>query len=320
MVPGGRRCKYAAAVLRDEDAGDPMDVPIDYFTERHWDNVAATRSFDPTDCAEALIESMRENIGDLRGRNILDVGVGNGALAVAFAAQHAKVVGIDLSRRGLSDLNRQLIEFHAGYIAGKAVNLLQMDAQRLGFKDNSFDFVTMLKTIWVFPDTIACLRQLARVLRPGGRLVVQCWETPGDCSLITTGARILGERVRSLQLPAGVTGPFDFTPARLERCLLATGFRDVVLSHYVQDFPVESPDHYWELFRSLAGSAYYAFASQSGAEREAISTELLARTSGARSQGLPRLRLRWMVACATCDGEKVFGGHERAAAAPALRA
>lgn len=296
-----------------------MDVPIDYFTERHWDNVAAARSFDSTDCAQALIESMRDSAGDLRGRNILDVGVGNGALAVAFAAEHAQVVGIDLSRRGLSDLNCQLISFPEDQVARKAIKLLQMDAQQLGLKDSSFDFVTMLKTIWVFPDTIACLRQMARVLRPGGRLIVQCWEAPDDCSLITTGARILGERVRSLQLPPGVTGPFDFTPARIERYLLATGFRDVILSHYVQDFPVESPDHYWELFRSLAGSSYYAFVSQSEAEREAISAELLARTSDARSQGPLGLRLRWMVACATCDGENVVVGHEREPATAASR-
>jgi len=296
-----------------------MDVPIDYFTERHWDNVAAARSFDSTDCAKALIESMRECIGDLRDRKILDVGVGNGALAVAFATERAQVVGIDLSRRGLSDLHCQLIKFPEDQVSGKAVKLLQMDAHWLGFKDASFDLVTMLKTIWVFPDAIACLRQLARALRPSGRLVIQCWEAPDDCSLLTTGAQILGERVRSLQLPADVTGPFDFTPARLERYLLATGFRDVVLNHYVQDFSVESPEHYWELFRSLAGSAYYAFAAQSDAEREEISTELLARTSDMRSQGSLRLRLRWMVACATRDGEKVLAGHEREAAIVALR-
>jgi SAM-dependent methyltransferase len=297
-----------------------MDVPIDYFTERHWNNVAATQAFDSTSCVKALIESIRDSIGDMRRRDILDVGVGNGSLAVAYAAEGARVVGIDLSRRGLKDFHSLLNTCWEGLVAGPTVRLFHMDAQRVGFRSDSFDFITMLKTIWVFPDPAACLRQLSRILRPGGKLIIQCWEAPDDCSLLTTGAKILGERVPSLQLPLGVNGPFDFTPGRIERLLRATGFQDVAFRHYNEAFNVESPGHYWELFRSLADTAYYAFASQSEAERESITAEWLARTGDLRSKNGLQLRLRWMVVDATAaDYVRVSAQHECEGTAPALR-
>lgn len=276
-----------------------MDVPIDYFTQRHWDNVAALRGFAPTSCMEALIGSMRDAIGDAKGRDMLDVGCGNGALAIAYATGGARVVGIDLSRRGLNDLRAFVRQRGEEGGAAAPVRLAHMDAQRAGLRSGSFDRITIVKTIWVFPDPLECLREMARILRPSGKLIIQCWQAPDECSLLTTGATILGERIPSLRLPSGVSGAFDFTPSRIAELLRAAGFGEVAFSHHACDFEVHSPAHYWQLFRSLAGSAYYAFASQPAAEQEAISAEWTTRTQHLRSGGRLRLRLCWIVVSAS---------------------
>lgn len=286
-----------------------MDVPIDYFTEQHWDNVAAARGFGPTSCTDVLIASMREGIGDLSGRDILDVGVGNGVLAVAYAAEGARVTGIDLSWRTLRDAQSYLDGCLRTGVIRQPVRLAHMDAQQVSFDDGSFDVVTMLKTIWVFPDPALCLAQMARVLRPAGRLLIHCWEAPADCTLVTTGARVISNHVPSLHLPPEVYGAFSFTPRRISHLLLDAGFRDVSITHHGQKFDIRSADHYWELFRSLAGTAYYAFASQPESERSAISAEWLAGTNHLRSGGHLRLSMRWMIVSATPAMGDSYGGN-----------
>jgi len=276
-----------------------MDVPIEYHTERHWDNVAATRGFGSTSCVEALIASMQRGVGELDGLDILDVGVGNGALAVAYAAEGARVTGIDLSCRGLRDTRAFVDGYLAAGVIGQPVQLVHMDAQHVGFGGGSFDVVTMMKTIWVFPDPVLCLAEMARVLRPAGRVFIQCWEAPDDCTLVTMGAALLSERIPSLRLPSEVYGAFSFTPKRISRMLASAGFGDITFTHYDQEFEVRSADHYWELFRSFAGTSYYAFASQPEPERAAISADWLARTDPLRSEGNLLLRMRWMIVSAT---------------------
>jgi SAM-dependent methyltransferase len=277
-----------------------MDVPIDYFTQQHWDNVAAYRGFGLTSCAQALISSVRDGIGEIKA-DVLDVGVGNAALAVAFTADGARVAGIDLSRRGLADARAQVADCLATGVIAQPVRLLQMDAQQVAFADSSFDVVTMVKTIWVFPDPVRSLAELGRVLRPDGRVLIQCWEQPATCSMIMTGARTLAAHVPSLRLPAEVHGSFEFVPDQMTAMLTKAGFRDIEFRHYDQDFEVDSAAHYWELFRSLAGTAYFAYASQPAAEQAEICADWLARTDHLRSGGKLRLRLRWMITSARPD-------------------
>jgi SAM-dependent methyltransferase len=275
-----------------------MDVPIDYFTQQHWDNVAAYRGFDLTGCAQALISSVRDGIEEIKA-DVLDVGVGNAALAVAFTADGARVAGIDLSRRGLADARAQVADCLATGVIAQPVRLLHMDAQQVAFADSSFDVVTMVKTIWVFPDPVRCLAEMGRVLRPGGRVLIQCWEQPASCTLIMTGARLLAQHVPSLRLPAEVHSSFEFVPARMTELLTEAGFGDIEFRHYDQEFEVDSAGHYWELFRSLAGTAYFAYASQPAAEQAEICADWLTRTEHLWSGGKLRLRLRWLIASAT---------------------
>lgn len=97
-------------------------------------------------------------LGDGPGK-LLDVGCGGGAHAVAFAGRGWTVTGVDLSPAQL-DLAR-----------ARGVEVVEADAAALPFEDESFDAVASIFTHTDVDDFAAVNREVARVLRPGGKLV-----------------------------------------------------------------------------------------------------------------------------------------------------
>jgi demethylmenaquinone methyltransferase/2-methoxy-6-polyprenyl-1,4-benzoquinol methylase len=109
------------------------------------------------------------------GERVLDVGAGTGVSTQQLALSGAFAVGADLS----------LGMLRAGRHARPAVPLLAGDALRLPFPDGTFDAVTISFALRNVVDTPAALRELARVTRPGGRLVVCEFSHPTNAAFRT---------------------------------------------------------------------------------------------------------------------------------------
>ncbi|BBF93579.1 class I SAM-dependent methyltransferase [Blastochloris tepida] len=101
------------------------------------------------------------------GPDILEVGVGTG-LVLRYYPQTARVVGVDLSEPML----QKAIEKVSGQKLTQVRGLAAMDACRLGFPDRSFDAVGFPFVITLVPDPEGALDEAARVLRPGGEIVI----------------------------------------------------------------------------------------------------------------------------------------------------
>jgi demethylmenaquinone methyltransferase/2-methoxy-6-polyprenyl-1,4-benzoquinol methylase len=101
---------------------------------------------------------------------VLDLATGTGDLAIAIAQTHpdSTVVGVDPSRNMLSEGVRKLGEINLS----DRIELLEGDAQALSFEDATFDGVTVAFGIRNVPDRAKALREMARVTRMGGRVVV----------------------------------------------------------------------------------------------------------------------------------------------------
>jgi demethylmenaquinone methyltransferase / 2-methoxy-6-polyprenyl-1,4-benzoquinol methylase len=107
-------------------------------------------------------KATRDALDPAPGQRVLDVGAGTGVSTQELAASGAYAVGLDLSIGMLQ----------AGRRVRPGVPLLAGDALRLPFPDAAFDAVTISFALRNVVDPTAALRELARVTRPGGRLVV----------------------------------------------------------------------------------------------------------------------------------------------------
>jgi len=101
------------------------------------------------------------------GGRILEVGVGTG-LSLPEYAWTNRLTGVDLSAPMLRKAKERVAEHRLTNVDGLAV----MDAQHLGFQDAAFDVVVAQYVITAVPDPEATLDEFARVLKPGGEIVL----------------------------------------------------------------------------------------------------------------------------------------------------
>lgn len=115
--------------------------------------------------AQPIMHQLRNRPAPL----VLDVATGTGRVPIVLLDEprfHGRVVGVDASRNMLALAAEKLRPFR------HRAALIQQTANRLPFPHNSFDAVTCLESLEFFPSETAALREMVRVLKPGGVLMV----------------------------------------------------------------------------------------------------------------------------------------------------
>ena len=115
--------------------------------------------------AAELAEHVRAFVLPAGDERALDVGTGAGALALALAPLVREVVGVDR-------VPELLVHARERAAAYKNVEFVEADATALPFPDASFDLVGTLRTLHHVPRPELVIAELARVTRPGGRVLV----------------------------------------------------------------------------------------------------------------------------------------------------
>jgi phosphatidylethanolamine/phosphatidyl-N-methylethanolamine N-methyltransferase len=116
--------------------------------------------------ASAIRATMRE-VNALPAGDVLEVGVGTGIALPHYKRDH-RITGFDLSPDMLARAGKRVAERNLDNV----VALLEMDAANLTFADGSFDVAVAMFVMTVVPDPHRVLAEMARVVRPGGRVVV----------------------------------------------------------------------------------------------------------------------------------------------------
>lgn len=122
-------------------------------------------------------------IGPVAGQRLLDVGCGDGRLALTLTRRGARVTGVDTSPAMLAAARARL------EAAALPATLKQADVMSLPFADDSFDIVTAVTVLCFIADAERAVAEMARVLAPRGRLVVG---ELGRHSLWAAKRRIMG--------------------------------------------------------------------------------------------------------------------------------
>lgn len=147
-------------------------------TRDAWDRIAEgyDRSVTPThgDLAE---EGLRR-VGLAKGDRFLDVAAGSGALSLPAARIGARVLATDFAPAMLERLKERARS------EGLDIETRVMDGHALELDDGSFDVAGSQFGVMLFPDMPRALREMARVVRPGGRVLVHAFGNPGEIEFI----------------------------------------------------------------------------------------------------------------------------------------
>lgn len=111
-----------------------------------------------------LFRRGRIGVGEAISGHVLEVGIGTG-LSLPRYRPEVRVTGIDLSPQMLSRARTRA----AGL--GRAVDLVEMDAQRLAFADSSFDSIAFTLCLCTIPEPRLAILEATRVARPGAAMV-----------------------------------------------------------------------------------------------------------------------------------------------------
>jgi ubiquinone/menaquinone biosynthesis C-methylase UbiE len=161
-----------------------------------------------------------------RGLRVLDVACGTGVVARLAA----DAVGVD-GRVAALDVNPGMLTVAAELPAeeGAAIEWVEGNAQALPFAEASFDVVCCQLGLQFFPDREGALREIKRVLVPGGRVAVMVWReidrAPGFAVLATALGRTISAEAEAL-----MRAPFSLSDAHeLFRLLQTAGLRDCAI-------------------------------------------------------------------------------------------
>lgn len=256
--------EHAERAQRAYDAAaDAYDDPANAFWERHGSRTV-------------------ERIGLRPGARVLDLPCGSGASALVAArvvGSEGSVVGVDVST-GLLELARTKAE-RAGL---DNVELLQADMRSTGLPDAAFDAVVCVHGIFFVPDRVGLMRELWRMVAPGGTLAVTTWG-PGP---FEPGAGAFWDAV-AVERPDLVRGfsPWEelVQPERVAALYESAGIGGARAELEEGEQPVATTEAWWQI---ILGTGYRATVEQLDDEtRERVRTTTLEALRGAGSVQVP---------------------------------
>jgi demethylmenaquinone methyltransferase/2-methoxy-6-polyprenyl-1,4-benzoquinol methylase len=120
---------------------DIMEIPMEYIWFSKW---------------------RKDILPGLSGR-VLDVGIGTGK-NIPYYSDECEIVGVDISDMMLSHAKEKATH-------KDNISLFQMDAEKLGFEDDSFDYVITTFVLCSIPDPVSALKEIKRVCKPDGMVI-----------------------------------------------------------------------------------------------------------------------------------------------------
>jgi O-methyltransferase / aklanonic acid methyltransferase len=190
-----------------------------------------------------------ERMAILPGAHVLDVGTGKGAVLIPAAQRigpAGRVIGIDVSSAMLAEARR------AARAAGLAnIETCRMDAERLDFADATFDVVTCAFSLFFFPAMDAALREMRRVLKPGGRIGISLWGREP----FGIGWKILAKQFSAYEAVIRMPQRVVFLPEDVQTLLGAAGFAGIEAWSETTEVVYASAEEWWSFQLTLGSRA-----------------------------------------------------------------
>lgn len=217
-------------------------------TRNAWNRIAAGFDEFVTPVNVPLAEKALRLAGLRPGMRLLDVAAGSGALSIPAARLGAQVLATDFAPTMVERLNARARDEGLANLEGRV-----MDGQALDLEDDAFDIAASQFGVMLFPDLPRGLRELARVTRPGGLVLMVAFGPP-------TKAEFLGFFLGAIRAAVpGFAGlpmdppplPFQAAdPEKLSQEMAKAGLTDIRVEtvNHVMEF--QSADHMWAMVTS----------------------------------------------------------------------
>jgi ubiquinone/menaquinone biosynthesis C-methylase UbiE len=185
-----------------------------------------------------------ERLGVCEGARVLDVCCGTGSSAIPaaeLAGTSGFVIGVDLADRLLTLAREKARQRALHNIAFRTADMLELDYQA-----ESFDAVLCVFGIFFVPDMPAAVRQLWRLVRPGGKLAITTWGRnvlePANSVFWRSVQEVRSESAKSYNLWDGIADP-----GSLRRMLREGGVAAEEIIAEKKWHPIGSPKDWWTI-------------------------------------------------------------------------
>jgi SAM-dependent methyltransferase len=246
-----------------------------------WDDHIALYEevFEPLTLAFATTAIDRLDIA--AGVRVVDVAAGSGGAALMLAARGAQVLAVDASARMVERVRRRLA---ACADIGPRVKAEVMDGAALDIADATMDAALSVFGVVLFPDAVAGVAEMTRVLKPSGRAALVTWTEPENYQL-------MGELLAAIRAVIPDFPPPPHPPAQLRfkdegafRALLADGgLRDVTIERVTGR--LEVPGARWLANRLAFAPGMAALVGALGERRKDVTATFVERLEAAQGTG-----------------------------------
>jgi SAM-dependent methyltransferase len=261
-----------------------------------YEEIMVPRWFQPW--AQLLLDQLNPE----SGQTVLDVACGPGTVTRLVAQRvgpNGSVTGCDLSPAMLE------IARSKNPMEGSApIEYLECPADALGVPDDVVDLVTCQQGLQFFPDQVAALAEMRRVLRPGGKLGVAVWGPIEDCPPFLALATALGQVLGPDVADAYRGGPWGLADSdSLIRLASDGGFTDVEVRRH--QLPIVFEGGTSQLLLTLrASSVAAALAKLSESDQTALAAALEESSRQITVNGTVRSHTAAHILTANVDGKK----------------
>jgi ubiquinone/menaquinone biosynthesis C-methylase UbiE len=203
---------------------------------------------------------------------VLDIAAGTGepGLTIATMLSGGKVTITDLSEDMLL-----IAKENAARRSITNIETIACDVCELPFADNSFDAISCRFGFMFFPDMLLAANEMARVLKPGGRIATSVWNIPEKNFWVTAMMGTINKHMELPPNPSGAPGMFRCCkPGLMKELFEKAGFKNSTEKEVPSKLNSGTVETYWNMMTEIGAPIVAALSKTDDALREKIKKEV----------------------------------------------
>ncbi|HLX11484.1 MAG TPA: class I SAM-dependent methyltransferase [Bacteroidota bacterium] len=222
-------------------------------------------------------DEILQRLQPLPHHHVLDIAAGTGepGLSVASRVTKGKVIITDLAD-GMLEVAREKTRQRGV----SNVEFRACDVSAIPFPDGSFDGLTCRFGYMFFPDMLMATKEMARVLKPGGRVVASVWGPPEKNYWVTASMEAIKKYTEFTPPPPGAPGMFRCAGKGFMTDLFRqAGLKNIGETDVAGRMNAGTADTYWQFMTEVAAPVVAALSKTDEATKAKIRTEVIARVN-----------------------------------------